>query len=365
MNARRTQPTAQGMVSVAMVMAMVILALAAAALVTIQVTALEGATGALQTTRAFYVAEGALQYVIQHEFNDDADWSDNASPTAAYSGDYNAGPYLTVGDGRAWVTYSNQTANGVDITVTARVGQAVRVLRQHLAAAIPAAFQNVQFSSGNINMNNSSGNSNGDVSAVGNANVGGAVTVSGTVTQGSTLEIPPVDWDFYKAHANAFVNGNLDFSSGTYGDAVNGYIWYVTGNVTISGNTTINGTIVTEGNLVAHNPKTNYVFQAVPKNVDADPAPEQMPALVIKGNWDFDNVSNATINGLVYALGNINLANSTNLTLNGALVTDGNMNINNATGINLTYDAAYVANLPGFQSAGAVAVIVSRWEEVP
>ena len=296
----------RGMVSAALVIAMLVLAMVAAVLVSMQVTALEGATGALHTTRAFYVADGAMQY-----------------------------------------------------------GSGVRVLRQHLATSIPAAFQNVQFSSGNINMNSSSGNTNGDVSAVGTANIGSAVIVSGTVASGSALQIPPVDWDFYKAHANQVVNGNLDFSSGTYGDAVNGYIWYVTGNVKINGNTTINGTIVTEGNLTAQNPKANFTFQAVDKNVDADPAPEQMPALVIKGTWDFDNVNNLTVNGLVYVLGTVNLSHTDGLTLNGALVTDGNMNINNATDIHLTYDAAYVTDVPGFQSQGSTAVIVSRWEEVP
>ena len=355
----------RGMMSVAVVMTMLILALAAAVLVMLQVTALEGAMGALQTTRAFYVAEGALQYLIQHEFNNDADWNDNVSPTAPYDGNDTNSPYLVLGDGRAWAVYSHQTGNSVDIEVTGRVGQAVRVLRQHMTTAIPQAFQYVQFSSGNINMNNSSGNTNGDVSAVGNANIGSAVTVSGTVTPDSTLQIPAVDWNWYKAHANQVVNGNLDFSSGTYGDAVNGYIWYVTGNVKIDGNTTIYGTIVTEGNLTAQNPKTDYTFQAVAKNVDADPEAEQMPALLIQGNWDFDHVTNLTVNGLVYALGNINLSNGDHLTLNGALVTDGNMNINNATDLNLTYDAAYVTNLPGFQSQSAVAVIVSRWEEVP
>ncbi len=356
---------ARGVASVVMLIALLVLALLTAVLVSLQVTTLEGSVGHLQTARAFYIAEGAMQYVIEYELNSDTDWSNNTSPTATYNGDYNHGPYLTLGEGRAWVRYLNQTLDTVDIEVTGCVGSAVRVLQEHLTVSIPATFQNVQFSTGNINMNNSSGNSNGDVTAVGTANIGSAVTVSGDVASGSTLQIPTVDFDFYKAHANQVVNGNLDFTSGTYGDAVNGYIWYVTGNVRIDGNTTINGTIVTEGDLIAQNPKTNYTFKAIPKNVDADPEAEQMPALVIKSNWNFDNVNNLTIYGLVYALGNINLSNSDHVTLNGALVTNGNMNINNASYLNLTYDASYVTSLPGFQSQGAVAVVVSRWEEVP
>ncbi len=357
------------MTSVALVMIMLILALAGVVLASMYAASLDAAVGHLNTTQAFYVAEGALQYVVAHEFNGDADWSNNVSPTAAYNGNYNQSPYLTLGGGRAWVSYSNQTTSSVDIQMTGRVGAGVRVLREHVVAAggVPAALQSVQFALGNLSMNGSSGTVNGSATAGGDISIGGGVTVNGTVTPDATVPLPTADFNFYKTHADQVVNDNFTFASGTYGDQVNGYIWYITGNVTIAGNTTIYGTIVTDGNLAVQNPRTNLTFQAVPKNVDGAPGAETMPAVMVKGNIDFSSVNNFTIRGLVYTLGNISLNVDHGLALNGAVVAAGNMSTDVTTGLNLTYDASYVSGLPGFQGQGqgAVAVAVSQWQEMP
>lgn len=355
----------KGVSLIIVIFAMMVLSVLGVVLANLQSTAFYTAVYQADSAKSFYVAEGGLLYVMER-FNDCTDFSNFSScgsnPPPTTDPPFGSSS-ISLYPGEFWVEYLNQTVNTVDIKITSRVRDSVRVIWQHLSVSIPEAFTKVQFSSGNINLSNSQGNVSGDIASAGNVNIGAAVIISGTVTEGSQLQIPEVDFNFYKNNANQVISGNLTFDSGTYGDPENGYIWYVEGNVKIKGNTTINGTIVTKGNLQLQSPKENIIFNTVPKNVDADPEVEQMPALVIAGNMVFSNIDNLTMNGLVYALGNIELNNSENVTLNGALIADGNININNADNINLVYDSSLVGDISGIEG-GTGAMIVSHWKEM-
>src|SRR5579885_3773925 len=87
---------------------------------------LSGSADDMEATQAFYVADGGLQYTIEKELNGDSNFSDNTSPTGAPFG----GTPVSLGAGQFWIEYSNQSQNGIDVKVTGKVGNSVRVVRQ-------------------------------------------------------------------------------------------------------------------------------------------------------------------------------------------------------------------------------------------
>ena len=321
----------------------------------------------LNTIQAMYVAEGGLQWVLERDFRQDSDFSNNVSPTDAPFG---ASSVLLAG-GQCWIEYANQDSANIDITVTARVGESVKVIQQHLAVSVPETFGSVQFATGNINLSNGNGNVAGDITAVGNVNLGVGITVLGDVGEGSTLEIPELDFSEYETMTDQTLIGNQSFS-----EEASGYILvegsatleagttftgilYARGNITVEKNVTVTGALITEANVTTSGQKQNFSITA-----GLSPVGEQLPAMAIGGNITFSGYDGLTIHGLVYALGNINMSNIDDFEFSGAMVTDQNLNMNNADEINLTYDATFVQDIPGFQEAGMTALVITEWREL-
>ncbi|MBN1793368.1 MAG: hypothetical protein JW844_00210 [Candidatus Omnitrophica bacterium] len=326
-------------------------------------TAIDG----LNTTRAFYAAEGGLEWILEREFRTDSDFSDNVPPTDAPFGISS----VSLAGGECWFEYANQDSANVDITVTARVGESVRVVQQHLAISVPATFGSVQFATGSIHLSNSTGNVAGDITAVGEVNLGVGVTVLGDVTPGSPLEIPELDFSEYEAMTNETVTGNCIFEEDASGYilvegsvtleagvAFTG-ILYARGNITVEKDVTVEGALITEANLTTSGQKQNLSVTA-----GLSPTGSQLPAMAVGGNVTLSGYDGLTIHGLVYALGNINMSNISDLEFSGAMVTDQHINMNNADEINLTYDAALVQDIPGFQEAGETALVITEWREL-
>ncbi len=355
----------KGVAAIIAILIVMVLGVVSAILFSLQSTNFQSTANQTNFTQALYVAEGGLLYIMEHEFNNDSDFSDNTSPTAAPFGS----PSLSLGNGSFWAEYLNQTASGVDIKITANVADAVRVIQQHIVVDLPVVTDYVQFASGNIHLNNADGNAMGDLYASGNIEQGSEFFVTGDVDQQGSLEIPEMDWDYYKQKAQelgTYVDNNTTFSSGTYGSEGegNGIFYYVTGNVTINKNVTIYGTIIAEGNIKRSGNANNIAFHTQPLDIDNDTAAEDMPVLATKGNLEFNNTDGLTMNGLVYTLGNILLNNITDLTFNGAMMADGNMNINNADEINLNYDSSFFDDMEGIEQSGEGGLIISQWREV-
>src|SRR5262245_56644537 len=113
--------------------------------------------------QAFYVAEGGLQYLIMKQLSGDQNFSDNVSPTGAPFG----GTPVSLGNGQFGVEYLSQATDSAQVRITARVGNAVRTIRQAVGQG-RSGYQYVTMAGGNLNMNSSTGDIYGDVGIHGN-----------------------------------------------------------------------------------------------------------------------------------------------------------------------------------------------------
>lgn len=196
--------------------------------------------------QTFYVAEGGLNYTLTHEFMVDMDYSNNTSPTGAPYG----GTPITLGNGQFWIQYANQTKTSADITITAKVNNSVRVVKQSIAMAIPLNYP--VYSGGNISFSGNqmawflpSGILYGDVAAAGTINLAGQFIVIGKQTPNTNVLLPAVN---VQGLANEITTttqqGNLTVPAGLFNQKV-----HVTGNVTIQDGAIINGHIISDGNI--------------------------------------------------------------------------------------------------------------------
>ncbi|MBI2338973.1 MAG: hypothetical protein HYU99_01200 [Deltaproteobacteria bacterium] len=323
------------------------------------------ASGNLNGSEAFYVAEGGLQHTIQNELYGDTDWSDNVSPTDEPFGANS----ITLGNGEFWVEYLNQSGSSVDVRVTSRVGQAVRVVQQTVE---PGGYPFAALLNGNLSFQNTSGTMTGDVGVNGSYN-DGDVTIEGEIYEDEDIDIPDVDLAPYAAMTDTTVNGNYTISSDYTGNLyVDGNvtidggvtytgILYATGNITLGGNDiTINGTLVTEGNLTA-NHRSDLYFLAQP--VDG----VQMPAIVADGNIELNNGDNLNISGAVWSDGNIHMNHVDSINFIGSLISSKTIQVENSTGVEFLFASEYMQGLPGFDPLpeapdGTSSISVSNWQ---
>lgn len=307
----------------------------------------------LEASQAFYVAEGGMQYVLMNQLNGDVDFSDNVSPTGAPFG----GTPISLSPGQFWIEYFNAVQNSAAVRVTARVGNAVRVIQQ-TAGQNGSNYQYVAMAAGNLNMNSSSGNMFGDVAMKGNYSISPNVTVNGNILTDPNLQVPTIDFNTYQNMCTSTYNGNLTISSDYTGNlCVTGNVkinadvnytgvLYATGNISIEGNgVVVIGSLVAQGNISGDN-RTGLHFRPEPLNDD-----QFMPAILSQGNVSFKNSDGSKVEGLVSGTGNLDFSNSDNVIFKGSFLTDGNFLMNSATNMTFTFDTTLVTGIPGMSGS--------------
>lgn len=321
-----------------------------------------------QAEQALYVADGGMQYAISDQFMNDTDFSDNVSPTPA--------PYVNgaipLSNGEFWIEYSNQSANAVTITVTSRVENSIRKVRQILnLQGGDTPFDYALYGEGNLNVQGGTGTINGDISAGGNISNADDWTINGSETPNNSVQLPDVDviGDYagftsstYNGNltingnysTNIYITGNLTISSNT---TINSYI-VVGGNISIGSNVTVNGMLAAAGNLSANN-ETNLSFNSI-----SGPSGETIPALVAEGNLSLGISKNgvASVNGYMRSEGNMSVTSQkgSTFTLNGFMAADGNFSASNQGTMTITYNEAMAQAAGG----GAANLSYASWEEV-
>ncbi|OGW72674.1 MAG: hypothetical protein A2Y02_03010 [Omnitrophica bacterium GWA2_52_12] len=300
--------------------------------------------------KAFFVAEGGLSHTLTKEFMSDMNYSNNTSATGAPYG----GTPITLGDGQFWVQYSNQTETTADVTVTARVGSSVRVLKQSVSMAIPVTYP--VYGSGNIEFNGTmppgqdlDGALYGDIAAGGDITFGNHFIYTGTAHPHLPMSLPAVNTARLATEITTTThNGNLTVPSGYFNQKV-----HVSGNVTIEsgavidghiiadGDMSINGTVSATGTLAAVGNITGVLAANSSLVAQAGPNQEVLPVLQAGGNLSLSDVGMGTvITGIIITGGNTTLTSNlpsperweTSVNYTGGILSGGNITVNNERG---------------------------------
>jgi len=301
-----------------------------------------------------YLAEAGLNKAVWFLNNTAPDnTTDGSWRTTAYPADPGPNPtdpqQENLGNGTytMWVETS-----GSDIQVTARgtLNGVERIIRETitLGTTVPAAFNYAQYANGDIEFNSSSGTVTGDIATTGTVDNESGMTITGTITEGSSVVAPTVNTSSYQSIADTTVSGNRTFSAGTYSG-----IWYVDGKVTINDNVTFNGTIVATGNIVLTNTDN---FASTPTS--------NYPALVSDATITGNRMGSAIINGLVFAATSINIPRGTSNTINGSLISGGDIDLNNGSGWSITYDSDLASDPPPYFIEGSGSATGDGWVEL-
>lgn len=328
---------------------------------------LSSATEDLQSSQAFYVAEGGVQYVEMSQFNGDTNFADNNPPTDPPFGANS----ISLSPGQFWVEYVNKTSSSVTVKVTAKVGTAVRVIEQNVGQS-GTGFQYVTMAGGNINANSSTGNIYGDVGLKGNVNISSGVVVHGNIYQDPTIVLPTLDFNVYMNMCTTTNNGNMDINSNytgnlcVIGDVTIGSnvtytgLLYSTGKVTVNGNNVhINGSLLAEGNIKADN-RSGLQFIADNSNPN-----QHMPAIAGKSLLELKNDDNMTIKGVMWNDGNLDYTNSDNLDYTGSFMAGQNVIMNSSNNLKITFDSEYLVGVPGLSGGGGAqsgSLSLSGWK---
>lgn len=281
--------------------------------------------------KAFYIMEAGIQDAIA-QLNQNPSWTTGFNNKAFENGSYTVS-IQTVSPNKEITSVSsvNNTSAKTSATAVVSVGNDF----------FPYGMQ----AGGNVTINSGTGSISGDV-AGGSVSITG-VTVNGTVTQGSTNQVPVPDWSAWQAAANFVVNGNQTFSSGTYSG-----VWYVDGNVTLASSVTFNGTIIATGNINFNN-ESNITVLSGSNNV----------ALIAGGQMLGNSASDMIIDGLVYGTAGITFNSQSNVSCTGALVSPSSITDNSSTNFTLTYDPDLASNVPlYFSDADATGVKILAWK---
>ncbi len=338
-----------GMIFVAALLGMLIVGAMGLTLANLTATNRASSQEDLQALQALYVAEGGMQYIIQDRFVSDSNFSDNISPTGAPFG----GNPVNLSPGQFWVEYVTLSSSSATLRVTARVGNATRVVQQSVAQG-GGGYQYVTVAGGNININTSTGDIYGDVGIQGQANVDEDVTVHGNMIEDPDIVIPTIDFSTYQAMTTSTHSGNKTINANFSGEL------YVTGNCTINANVTITGLLYCDGNVSING--NNVVVDGTlvaGGNVNGDnnsglqflaqtPDPQtHMPAILAGGNIDIKNSDNMQISGVIWSGGNTDMTNSDNLDYTGSYIVGGNLLLNTVNNIQLNFDADLLVGVPG------------------
>lgn len=194
--------------------------------------------------------------------------------------------------------------------------------RQPTACLKAGYLSNVVYAGDNADFSKSTGAIFGNITVASNFNAG-SLSVNGTVTENSAIDMPAVDLDSYKAIADHVINTNYAFAAGNTYEG----IWYVKGDATLNSNIIFNGTLVA----------TRHITMENKSSITITPT-GAYPALLAGDDIHANHLTNSTINGLMFAVHDFEIEYGTNLAINGSMMTGHNMKAKNNIGFNIVYD---------------------------
>lgn len=305
------------------------------------------------STKALYVAEGGVQAGIRHIIDNllgDNNWGNDEG--VIYTD-------VSLGDGDYDVELKNGTQDAIDVESTGEVSGFTRTIIQTVTrggSGVPEAFYYAMLSFGShTNFNNSTGTVDGDVASSGTVQNEDDMTITGTVTDGSTVSEPsPVAMASYKSIADNIESGGFTFTSGnTYGASGSEEIWYIEGNVTIESNVTIYGSVIADNNISMGN--TSITIDAA----------SGYPALISGNNIQGDGLGGvSTISGLIYADNNVDFDGlGDDVTINGTIISGNTTVMRNGGDFTVNYDPDIITNPPPYFPGGGITL--SAWQENP
>lgn len=316
----------------------------------------------VKSHKALWVAEAGIQkYVYFLKYEQD------------YREDY---PDLTesFGSGSYSVTVSYDEPTSIyTITSIGTVGGVSRKVRQGFEVTSAILQRAIHADGAHLKLNGSSGTIDGNVSCFTSVlpdPVPAGLTITGTVTDGADQPKinPAMDSTVYYNLADDLDQASTDNLTFASGNTYSG-IWYTTKKVTIESNATINGTIYAEGNIDFERGAEDIVIN--PRAYDPD---ENYPALVSESNITAQattgktkiGLQDCTISGLVMGGNNIifeRVQGSTSFT--GTLVAGNNLELENGN-LDVTYDETIFTPMPpGFTFEGEAEVTPQKdWNEI-
>lgn len=294
--------------------------------------------GQINNVQAFYLADAGLNKAIWYLLNTAPDSSTNGSwRTTAYPAAFGAG-----------VTDPQQESLGNDGTYVIWVendsgdsgGDSIQAFSYAIHSGDKIEFKDMTNSTINGNIS-----ANKDIKDIND------ITLNGTATANSTVTLPVVDTDAYAGIAANVVNGDKTFLSNT----VYTGIWYVDGEVTIESGVTINGSIIATDKIEIKKKANSVTITPESPN----------PALVSLDEIKMEELSNSTINGLIFASNKIKAKKGNNNTFNGVLISGDKMELKDSTNITLNYDQNISSNPPpyfteGTEASGTIIKIISQ-----
>ncbi len=312
------------------------------------VTEAQIAADIMLSSKAFFIAEGGLEYYTTQLNNQTTTWT---TPPAVPSN-------KALGGGAFWITTANVTANEMDVISEGRItgpdGETVvRAVRAHVtrlsgAWNVPEAFYYACYVQNHINFGNdatATSTISGDLKAKMNISIGSGWTHTGSSYPSSTLEFPWCDFDAYETWVeDNYGSGHVKSGNYTFTTAGSPYsgVYFVGGNASIDPNVTINGGIVTTGGInmnSAHGSAINAISGE--------------PALVAEQAINIQNSANVQVTGegLIYAEAGISIRNvSGGSTFNGTFIADNNFTVSGGSteNIHINYTSDLVVNPPPF-----------------
>jgi len=282
--------------------------------------------------KAFYAAETGIEYALG-VLKDSSDWREGVSKGSL--GDIEFSVSL---DDKDTSPFLGDTVLVTSIGYKGSIQRSIQVYVIQPGGGpdtdyLILAGDEIDFSKGEAVVN-------GNLHANKKVKIGSKYTINGEVTTAPpTIDLPTVDWDFFKNEAIAagqYVNGDIEFEAGSSYSGV----WYATGKAKMKdNNVVINGTIVAEDDIEL---KMNN------EKITANPA--NYPAILTKKKLEVDK-NNAEIRGFIYCSDLVIKKN--NMVINGALVVTNTIkNEKNNTEIN--FEPSYLTKVAGvtFSSKG-------------
>lgn len=258
-----------------------------------------------------------------------------------------------------------KASSNYTLTSTATSGNAVRRITETLAVTSGSLSSAIHSDAASINFNGSSGTVNGNIEAKVQVKNYGSMTINGTISENITQINPALDFPTYQAIAAAqgqYYTSALTFSGGTYTG-----VYYTTKSATIGDNATINGSVFAEGQITFSNQATNVTitpasnYPALAAQSSISTSPSGPPASRI-------GLQNSTINGLIYSDSNIELNYlKNNVTINGTVISDNNIDFQNGSNFTINYTAGIFSPMPaGFTFSGGPITVIPQgdWNEV-
>lgn len=242
----------------------------------------------------------------------------------------------TIGEGSFSVSVTEPTTDVYNMVSTGTVGNVTRQITEGIYITSGVLTRAIHADGSTLDFGGSSGTINGNVSChVSVKNVGAGLTINGTLTESYPKVNPAITYSYYEdlaRDAGQYSTSDLTFANGSYTG-----VWYTTKKVTIGDNATVNGAIFAEGNIEFTNSANNVTLQQT----------NNYPILVTLANISSSDtgppaqrvgLQNSTINGLIMAGNNITFDYVKDSSFNGSILADNNITMKDAEGLTINYD---------------------------